>query len=360
MSLEHVEDGWYAVAWSAEIERSTRLVRRILDRDLLLFRQPDGEVSIFANRCPHRFAPLETGVQADGTVHCPYHGLRFDRAGACAYNPHGPIPLAAKLTGFAVAERGGLVFMWAGEPERADPALLPDLSEFDDRPGQRRVGGTIEIEAAAELILDNLLDLSHVEFLHPHLAYAGAAEARRSDVVVGARSVTMTSMMKDQPVTALYKSFWPDAPDVGDKWSEIIWEAPGSALLWSGWVPQGGKTKVDGRTLMSHHLITPIDARRSYYFWGSARRFLPDDPAVDQIVRSAIELAFCDQDKPMIEAQQRNLRGGSIYEEAPVLLTTDRATVGRKRVMSRLIESERARRAATLQQRGVATTAAGS
>src|SRR3546814_20990261 len=92
-----------------------------------LFRS-NGEAKALLDRCPHRFAPLSSGGVADGILACAYHGLAFDGTGACVVNPHGPVPkrMAVRASPTLTAYSG--IWIWMGDPELADPALLPDLS----------------------------------------------------------------------------------------------------------------------------------------------------------------------------------------------------------------------------------------
>jgi vanillate O-demethylase monooxygenase subunit len=105
----------------------------------------------------------------------PYHGLRFDSGGRCVHNPHGDgtIPRAAKVNAYAVAERYGALWVWMGTADTADAALIPDLSEIGKREGWNVIHGTLKVPAHYELLTDNLLDLSHVAYLHPFLTFSG-------------------------------------------------------------------------------------------------------------------------------------------------------------------------------------------
>ena len=101
---------------------------------------------------------------------CPYHGLQFGSDGVCSHNPHGDgaIPKAARVRAFPVVERHTAVWIWMGDPEKADPECIVDFSILSRGPheGLRSIHGHFVVEASYELEVDNLLDLSHPEFLH--------------------------------------------------------------------------------------------------------------------------------------------------------------------------------------------------
>ncbi|MBT8446222.1 MAG: Rieske 2Fe-2S domain-containing protein, partial [Gammaproteobacteria bacterium] len=124
---------WYAAAWGDELAAGP-VARKLLDRPVALFRDAAGAAHAIGGRCPHRFAPLGEGiVTEDGTLQCPYHGLRFDGSGRCVHNPHQPehVPDVAVPT-WPVVERHGLVWIWFGDPARAEPEQVPDFGFMDE------------------------------------------------------------------------------------------------------------------------------------------------------------------------------------------------------------------------------------
>ena len=85
--LNYLRNAWYASAYADEISERP-LARKLLDRDMVIYRDAENQLAVLEDRCPHRFAPLSGGKVIEGTIQCPYHGLRFDRTGACTHNPH--------------------------------------------------------------------------------------------------------------------------------------------------------------------------------------------------------------------------------------------------------------------------------
>src|SRR5271170_7139903 len=107
----YLQNAWYAAAFADEVKENP-LARTLLDTELVIFRQSNGEAVILRDRCPHRFAPLSLGKVVGDQIQCPYHGLRFDSSGACAHNPHtkggGPFK-AASVRAFPVMEKYGIL-----------------------------------------------------------------------------------------------------------------------------------------------------------------------------------------------------------------------------------------------------------
>src|SRR5262245_50628355 len=127
--MEFLRNAWYVAAWSDELTRDRLLARTLLEEPVVLFRTATGQPAALFDRCPHRFAPLSRGRLKGDVIECGYHGLCFDRNGTCAHNPHNPghVPPRAHVRSYALVERQGIVWIWMGEPERADPALVPDF-----------------------------------------------------------------------------------------------------------------------------------------------------------------------------------------------------------------------------------------
>ena len=118
---------WYLAGWAEELSQDALLARTIAGEPLVLFRSPAGAPVALADVCPHRFAPLSRGRLGPLGLQCRYHGLTFGADGRCVHNPHGPISSALSARRFAVVERHTALWIWLGEPDRADPATIPDL-----------------------------------------------------------------------------------------------------------------------------------------------------------------------------------------------------------------------------------------
>ena len=126
-----------------------------------------GDVAAMADRCPHRFAPLSLGTRDDDNVVCGYHGLTFAPDGQCVRNPFSErIPSTFRVRTYTALERDGIVWLWLGEPEAAYESRIPDFGFLPDTAASRSVHGYTLMQANYEYGTDNLLDLSHIEFVH--------------------------------------------------------------------------------------------------------------------------------------------------------------------------------------------------
>ena len=129
MTATYLRNNWYQAAWASELSEAP-LARTLLDEPIVFFRTGAG-IAALQDRCPHRFAPLSAGRFQGGTVTCGYHGLTFDGSGRCVHNPYGPITEPMKVRSYPVAERHSAIWIWMGAQERADEALIPDVSFID-------------------------------------------------------------------------------------------------------------------------------------------------------------------------------------------------------------------------------------
>ena len=161
-----VRETWYAAGFADEFGREP-IERTILGERVLLFRSDAGMPIVLSGVCPHRFMPLVLGRRDGDTIECAYHGMTFNKDGRCLAGPAGSPP-AGRLRRYPALEVGPLVWIWTGAAERADPALLPDVSQCGIATAGWRAdpNGVTRIGARYLLIVDNLFDLSHINWVH--------------------------------------------------------------------------------------------------------------------------------------------------------------------------------------------------
>ena len=335
----YLRNAWYVAAWSSEVGRGL-FERTILEQPVLLYRKENGEVAAIGNACPHRKAPLSMGKLIGDTVQCPYHGLRFDDSGACVLNPHGDgmIPPRMRTPNFHVVERHGLVWLWFGDAEKADPATIPDFSCHQD-PDLAFVGGVIEMAANYELITDNLLDLAHSEFVHEGLlSSAGYTASKLQTIEKGTTIYANRWAPNCDAMPAFHMIFEGHRQgDPVDHWAYMRWDAPAHMLLDVG-ITHPGRPRTEGAWIYGTDILTPKDATHTYYFWGITRAYKQDDPAAGELWRQVIKGAFEGQDQVVIEAQQRMLGTRRLEEADPVMFASDVAAQRARKLLASLIE----------------------
>lgn len=301
---------WYAAAWDDEVSE-TPLARTILGEPVVLFRTPGGRLCALEDRCCHRALPLSMGRVEGETLQCGYHGLRFDADGRCVAVPgQTTIPPGARVRAFPLVERHGWVWIWMGEADAADPASVPDWW-WMDHPEWRPVrgGAPFHVEANYLLLNDNLLDLSHVAYVHAGSIGTGNVADFPILSERGADCVRMSRMVEDSPPPPLYGRMGGFAGNV-DRWQVAVSTLPAYNTVHAGCAPPGagGPAAPDGTKVEFFNLnaITPETETTTHYFYAHARSFALDDPATDESFRVDFRRVF-GEDISILGAQQANI-----------------------------------------------------
>lgn len=340
--MAYLRNTWYVAAWDEELSPGRLLARRLLGEPIVLFRDRHGVPQALQDRCPHRFAPLSMGSLSDSGLRCRYHGLVFDGAGRCVHNPHaeGMVAREGRLRSYPVVERYSAIWIWMGQPQRADAALIPDFRCMD--PEFWHVGKRyLHTRANYQLHNDNILDLSHIEFLHPGtigtpaVRRAVARSEQRGDTVWSYRQ-TVGEIMTD----FLYQTMALPAGAPVDRWFDVRWDAPGCHLLYTGGVP-AGRPRAEGQQTLFPHLFTPeTETTTHYWFSACILRTVPGGRELAERSIEGLVQPFRDEDLPMLEAQQQRMGDADWDSLRPMLLAGDAAAVRARRILERLIRSE--------------------
>lgn len=328
----YVMNVWYMAGWQEEVDNADWLARKLLDRNWLIFHKEDGSYAMIHDRCPHRFAPLSMGRRDGDTIACGYHGLRFDGTGRCIHNPFSDlIPPGAAVATCPVVARYGIIWFWPGDPQAADPELIPDFTILDDP--QPMVRQAMRMDANYELLTDNLMDLSHVEFVHVNTFQSGGVFWQGKHEALQDENGAIWSNWRVENVPPP-----PFAPQMEglkcDRWTRMRWNAPASMWLEVGCAPHGqsGENPLFP-TMRNPHIVTPETPTSSWYFYNC-------QPGEESIAFA--RRVFEDEDQPMLEAVERAMEGQDFWDMRPVILNIDSAAVRTRRQMQKLRRQESA------------------
>ena len=327
---------WYCAALSQELG-GTPLGRVFLGEPVVLYRA-GGAIVALEDRCCHRRAPLSKGKVEGGNLRCGYHGFLYDRSGQCIWVPgQDKVPPSARVRAYPIVEKHGYVWLWMGDADRADPARAPDWRWFDD-PAWASTGGVMRIAADYFLLVDNLLDMSHLPFLHAN-TIGSAADLnatldweRGADHVRGVRfapRLTPSPRQREEGV----------AFDTDRR--QIMTYTPPASIVIEVIVTEAGKAHGDpasryDTTVKVLDSITPETASTCHYFWGLCRNYRVDDKALT--AQSHRVVATFTEDKEMLEAEQKIIDLAPLARQVDV--ASDQGALQARRLFERLLADE--------------------
>ncbi|HKX77279.1 MAG TPA: aromatic ring-hydroxylating dioxygenase subunit alpha [Novosphingobium sp.] len=330
---------WYVAANAYELDEPM-VSRKICNEQILMFRTSSGEVAAMDDKCPHRFVKLSLGKRVGDNVQCGYHGLAFGRDGSCVDMPNDPeyaIPPCVKS--YPAVERYGVIWLWMGDKERADPAKIPAFDFITD-PDFAVSQGVSHYKANYQLFTDNLLDLSHVHYLHPHLHQGAQFAHFENKLKVEGDTIWSMLWRHRYPVTESSREMWGMDVDEVEGQGHSRWNAPSLMYVPTAFW-EHGKTIDEGIQSPSAHLITPETEYTSHYFWAIGRNYRQDDEEISRRNSEGVKFVFDTQDGPMIESQQQAMGLSTDFlDHKPVILKADAAGVMARRMLKRWIKEE--------------------
>jgi phenylpropionate dioxygenase-like ring-hydroxylating dioxygenase large terminal subunit len=331
---------WYAAWWADELTADGLSARTIAGEPLVFWRDENGKPCAILDRCAHRYAPLSMGKRVSGGIQCGYHGIAYDGGGRCIANPHGAVVSALCVRAFPTVERHKIIWVWLGDLERADAAQIPDLSFADRAPSTAYSRGFLPTAAGHQLIEDNILDLTHADFLHA-TTLGGGSVTRSKPLIEERRDSTVFIEWPANGEVAIpfFRNEMPDPDMLTDMWTSVLWHPNGVMALRFGATP-AGRPREEGIDTWAAHIVTPQHARSSHYFYFNTREFRVHDAQYNEHFAAGLKRAFSTEDKPMIEAQQRCLGDADLFDRAPALLSTDIASTRARRVYGRMLDAE--------------------
>lgn len=117
---------WYPIAASSDLPHGHIYQTRLGGQPLAVWRDSEGRVNIWEDRCPHRGVRFSVGTVVKDEVRCQYHAWRFaSGSGACSFipaQPDAPPPPAVRAKIWPVREADDLV--WTGLAPEDDPPPL--------------------------------------------------------------------------------------------------------------------------------------------------------------------------------------------------------------------------------------------
>jgi len=305
-----IRNCWYVAAWAGELKPGATLRRTLLGRPLVLWRDHAGRAYALEDRCPHRQAPLSLGRVEEGGLRCMYHGLLFDGSGKCIGMPSERSIPKLSTPAIPLVERHALLWFWSGQVGAENADSIPATHWLDD-PAWVGAPGYVRYDAPQQLIIDNLLDFSHLAFVHENtLGGSGDWAKIPPRVRRHEKGVTVEFLFRNQSIPPYLQSVAPFSGPI-DRSTRYDWFVDGNILSIDHAIAPGGTLSSEERpcTALHHHSVqalTPESEGSTHYFWSLARDYALGDHGITDMLHAQVAQAF-DEDKTMIEAQTRNI-----------------------------------------------------
>ena len=311
---QFLRNAWYVAALSPEVGRSLKPVK-MLSEAIVLYRTQDGSPVALEDACPHRKLPLSMGRLKDDAVECGYHGLTFDRSGKCIdAATQQRIPPFARVRSYPVCDRYGLLWVWMGDAGRAQTDEILSIPTYADPAWHTTRGDDMLCASHYLWLVDNLLDPSHVAWVHRG-SFAGAGTDNTPlELQVTEHGVISSRWMLDQPPPPFYAPLLKFQGNA-DRLQHYEMRYPSVGINMGIYTPAGmGGPRMVERPgtyrMVSYHFITPVDEDHTHYFWLQHRNTDPHDEDITRRVAAGARAAF-EEDRLILQAVHQGMKAKS-------------------------------------------------
>jgi vanillate O-demethylase monooxygenase subunit len=340
---------WYVAGWDHELIDGKLLSRMLLNEHVLIYRGESGKVVAMNDRCPHRGALLSQGRLEGDAVRCMYHGIKFDGAGKCVQIPgQDLIPPKMRVRTYPVHEAGHLIWIWMGDPAKADVSQIVDFPYLRD-PAWKGLPGYLHYDANYVLIVDNLSDLAHLAFVHTRTLggseeYAYVTKPAVIEKLERGYRLERWHMNTDPP--PFHKKVIANKYDKVDRRNRVSMFIPGIFYMETIFAPAGqgaekGVAVPGTREYRNCQYMTPETDRTTHFFWAYLNNFEGDDTTISRSLLDSLLEGFM-EDKAIIERQQQTLEDDPGFEKQMLAIMADAPLVHFRRALARLIDAEQA------------------
>ncbi len=333
-----IRNAWYVIAKADEVSREP-IARRVHDTSIVLYRTTDGSPKAFQDRCCHRSFPLSASKVEGDNIRCGYHGLLYDSSGKCIEVPmQDKAPANIRLKAYAVIEKGAFIWVWMGNQDEADESTLPH-QEWMDHPEWDMYIGYLHVNGSYVHMHENLLDLSHLSFLHettfgtPEYAKAPIEATIDGDHIEVWRRVEC-----ELPPIYAKPLGWEGMKVLRSSGSRYV--SPGLHI--NTGILKNLELSIEQQnpipTVKVAQLLTPESRHSTHYWFALARNFALNDKRIDEFMLSQQTAAFS-EDAFAIESIARFQQSDADPEFYEIHIPTDKTGVAMRRHLKSLADT---------------------
>ena len=173
---------WYPVSFLQDLPKDRPVRVTLYDQALVLFFDAAGHLTCLKDRCPHRAARLSDGQMVNGRLECSYHGWQFGTGGRCLHIPQllsgMQIPEKSHVRSYPTSVQGEIVWIWAGDPARADPGHIPTPARAN-APSVFSVTFQMDLPYDQSYLIENVIDVAHIHIAHHGVRGGGLRAAAK-------------------------------------------------------------------------------------------------------------------------------------------------------------------------------------
>ncbi|MCC2626366.1 MAG: vanillate O-demethylase oxygenase [Thermomicrobiales bacterium] len=309
-----LKNAWYCAGWDYEVTcgKESLVTRKIANEHLVMFRTTTGKLVVLADRCPHRQAALSLGRKEGDTLRCMYHGMRFQADGTCVEVPgQSTIPERACVQTFPVVEKDNWIWVWMGDPAKADPNLIcfsvgPGDPAWAIKTSKMRVNTNYRLEIA------NLADLSHLTWVHEQTVGGSIKySSPKAQYTMTPRGLNTKFWVRNIPATAGFAHMFPPETmfDIG---FDIEHTVPCNWIMHYTVHFAGTNTEGDSNGALvldtwTCQTVTPRDADSVDYYYSMGPRKEQEFPGLSEMMRDTLDKAFR-EDAAVLEKQWERVK----------------------------------------------------
>jgi phenylpropionate dioxygenase-like ring-hydroxylating dioxygenase large terminal subunit len=333
---------WYIAAWSSEVNNEAPMERWICGKRLVFYRNSQNKPIALDGLCSHRRYPLALGKIKGDELVCGYHGFTFCGTGECVRIPtQTQIPAGSKLGSYPLVERWKWIWIWPGDPALADESLIPDHAEIGltDPEWCASPSFDLTLKARYELLHENLLDLSHITFLHADNIGIDEIAAAEVEVTEEKGYLRNRRIMRDVALNEIFAAAVGAEMNV-DRSITIDYYYPSLHVAWERWDKPNHAWEDDHCVgqIKLYHGVTPATEHTTNYFLAHSRTIGRGNDGLNQMMDFGLRLVAT-QDEKAIEAIEEVL-SHNLKLRPDVLAKGDIVAMRGRRILEGIIRSE--------------------